>query len=197
MKRTTLMVWLPLLVSACAVSRVDPLSVPLSYTQSPKNAGLSGALACNALSQVQVSDARSDKTLGVRVHESQPLKADVTAASDPGVWVQQGMQSVLAQNGVIFQNKGPQLLVSIDALHTTESIWHRSSYQATIAITGRLESPSGKACWQETSRGQAENYGYSGSNEDYQETLNSALDTATLNLAQLQGFRDGLCKCSD
>ena len=57
MKRTTLMVWLPLLVSACAVSRVDPLSVPLSYTQNPKNAGLSGALACNALSQVQVSDA--------------------------------------------------------------------------------------------------------------------------------------------
>jgi hypothetical protein len=110
MKRTPLMVWLPLLVAACAVSRVDPLSVPLNYAQNPKYAGVSGALACTALSQLQVSDARSDKTLGVRVHESQPLKADVTAGSDPGVWVQHGMQTVLTQNGVIFQDKGPQLL---------------------------------------------------------------------------------------
>lgn len=65
------------------ISRVDPLSVPLTYTQNPKNAYLVGALSCNTLAQLQVSDTRSDKSLGMRVHESKPLKAEVTAGGDP------------------------------------------------------------------------------------------------------------------
>lgn len=191
MKKTTLLALALLFLSACAVSRVDPLT----YTQNLKNANLVGALSCNALSQLQVTDTRTDKTLGMRVHESQPLKAEVTAGSDPSTWVQNGMQTYLTQNGVTLQGKGPKLVVSIDSLHTSESVWHRSTYDATVAITGRLESPSGKVCWKETTQGMSSNYGYSGSIENYQETLNSALDTATGNLARLQGFKDGLCHC--
>lgn len=107
------------------------------------------------------------------------------------------MQTYLTQDGVTVPGKGPKLLVSIDSLHTSESIWHRSSYDATIAITGRLEASSGKVCWKETTQGMSSNYGYSGSIENYQETLNSALDAATGNLARLQGFKIGLCTCSD
>jgi hypothetical protein len=88
-------------------------------------------------------------------------------------------------------------VVSIDAISTRESIWHRSTYDATVAITGRLESPAGKACWTQTTQGMSSNYGYSGSIENYQETLNSALDAASGNLVRLQGFKDGLCKCPD
>lgn len=196
MKRMTLLVLLPLLLCACAVSRVEPLSVPLNYTQNPNNAGVVGALSCNVLSQIKVSDARSSKTLGMRVHESKPLKAEVTASNDPTTWVQDGLQSVLTQNGVTFQGKGPKLEVTIDTLHTNESIWHRSSYEANIAMTSRLESPSGRVCWQEMTQGAGNNYGYSGSLQNYQQMLNSALDMATLNLAQLPGFREALCKCS-
>lgn len=92
--------------------------------------------------------------------------------------------------------KGPKLEVTIDTLHTNESIWHRYSYEANIAMTSRLESPSGRVCWQETTQGAGNNYGYSGSLQIYQQMLNSALDMATLNLAQLPGFREALCKCS-
>jgi hypothetical protein len=186
-----------LVLSACAVSRVDPMSVPLLYTPSPKNAGVVGALACNAISQIQVSDARTDKALGTRVHESLPLKAEVTTDSDAASWVQNGLQNLLTQNGITLRGDAPKLSATLDSLHTTESIWHRSGYDASISLTGRLHSPSGKVCWNATVQGTGGNYGYSGSILDYQQTLNGALDAAGVNLAQLQGFKDALCKCDN
>ncbi len=53
MRNKTLMLSALLVLSACAVSRVDPMSVPLLYTASPKNTGEVGALTCNAISAIQ------------------------------------------------------------------------------------------------------------------------------------------------
>jgi hypothetical protein len=197
MKNKALMLSAVFVLSACAVSRVDPMSVPLLYTPSPRNAGLLGTLTCNAISEIQVSDARTDKTLGTRVHESLPLKAEVTTGSDAATWVQNGLQSVLTQNGITIQGNGPKLSVALDSLHTNESIWHRSGYDARLALTARLQAPSGKVCWNATVQGTGGNYGYSGSIVNYQQTLNGALDDASVNLAQLQGFKDALCKCEN
>lgn len=184
-------------LSACAVSRLDPLSIPLAYKANPRNAGQLGGLSCNAVSELQVSDARTEKTLGIRTHESLPLKADVTAATDPAAWVHEGVLGFLQQNGVSVQGSGPKLLVSLDALHTVESTWHRSGYDARIGLTGQLQGPGGKACWKESVVGTAGNYGYAGSVQDYQETLNGALDAASLQLVQSQGFKTALCHCGD
>jgi len=187
-------------VSACAVSRVDPLAVSLRYTPDAEHAPESehlpvvGPLQCGDLSALEVTDARTDKTLGERVHESKPLKADVTTVSDVANWVQTGMASVLAQNG-IKMGQGPRLDVGVDAVHTHESIWHRSSYEAKVSLTGKLVGPGGQACWSEAVQGTGGNYGYAGSLENYQQTLNRALVTATLKMMQLQGFKDALCKC--
>jgi hypothetical protein len=186
-----------MVLGGCAVSRLDPLSIPLTYKPNPKNPGLVGGLTCNVISQSQASDARSEKTLGIRTHESKPLKADVTAAGDPTAWVHDGVQGFLAQNGVSFQGSGPTLLVSLDSLHTVESVWHRASYDARIALTGQLQSPGGKTCWKETVAGTSGNYGYAGSVQDYQETLNGALDEASMHLAESQGFKAALCHCAD
>jgi hypothetical protein len=197
MHKITLAILIPLTVAACAVSRVDPLSVPLVYKPNPKNVGLLGGLSCSAVSQVEAQDARSQKILGTRVHESKPLKADVTAGSDPAAWVTSGVQSVLKQNGFSTQGGGPKLVVTLDTLHTVESIWHRSSYDARIALSGELLSPAGKVCWKGDVEGQGGNYGYSGSIVNYQETLNAALDAATSNLFLAAGFKDALCHCSN
>jgi hypothetical protein len=187
-----------LVLGACAVSRVDPLSVPLVYTTNPKNAGVFGGLSCNAISQVQVSDARSDKSvIGIRTHESKPLTAKVTSATDPAVWVQSGVQGFLGQNGIVPQGHGPKLAISLDSLHTTETIWHRASYDASLALTASLQSPAGKICWKQTVEGTGGNYGYAGSIPDYQETLNAALDSASLKLVQSPGFKDALCQCAN
>lgn len=182
---------------ACAVSRLDPLSIPLAYKANPKNTGLLGGLTCGAISELDASDARTEKTLGIRTHESKPLKADVTAATDPAAWMHDGVQGFLQQNGASFQGSGPKLLVSLDSLHTVESAWHRASYDARIAITGQLQSPAGKTCWKESVDGSAGNYGYAGSVQDYQEALNGALDAASLHIGQSQGFKTALCHCVD
>lgn len=184
-------------LSACAVSRLDPLSVPLAYKANLKNAGLLGGVPCRAISQVQARDARIEKTLGVRAHESKPLKADVTIAGDPTVWLHDGVQSFLEQNTVTFGAGGPTLSVSLDSLHTVESVWHRASYDGRIMLTAQLQSPAGKSCWKESVDGTAGNYGYAGSVLNYQETLNAALDSASTHLAESQGFRAALCHCPD
>ena len=184
-------------LSACAVSRLEPLSIPLAYQANPKNAGLLGGVECRAISQVRVRDARIDKALGVRTHESKPLKAEVTIAGDPTLWLHDGVQSFLAQNLVTFQGGGPTLLVSLDSLHTVESVWHRASYDARIMLTGDLQSAAGKTCWKGSAEGTAGNYGYAGSVLNYQETLNGALDSASTHLAESQAFRTALCHCPD
>lgn len=197
MYKITPSILLPLAAAACAVSRVDSLSVPLVYKANPKNVGVLGGLSCNAVSQVAVQDARTQKVLGTRVHESKPLKADVTAGSDPATWIGDGVRSVLQQNGFNTQGGGPRLIVTLDSLHTVESIWHRSSYDARITLTGELQTARGKVCWKGDVEGQGGNYGYSGSIENYQETLSTALDSATSNMILATGFKDALCHCAD
>jgi uncharacterized lipoprotein YajG len=186
----------PLLISACAVDRIDPMNVPLKYSSNPKDATVVGNLSCSAVSQVQVTDGRADKTLGERVHESKPLKAEVTTSSDVAAWVQDGVQTMLTQNGFRL-GSGPKLSITVDTVHTKESVWHRSSYDAQVAFKGQLLSPSGNSCWTETIQGRDGAYGYSGSVENYQQALNNALDAASLNLVQLGSFKEALCKCGN
>lgn len=193
--RTFMLSLLCLSVAGCAVSRVDPLTVPLAYraSSSSDSAGALGTLSCNTIAQLQVTDVRTDKTLGTRVHESKPLKADVSAGGDPTTWVRDGVHNVLTQNGVRDGGGGPALAVAIDTVQTTESIWHRCSYGATVALTGQLTSAAGKSCFKQTGSGKSVNYGYSGSIENYQETLNEALERAVVAMAQSPGFKDALC----
>jgi hypothetical protein len=186
-----------LAVSGCVASSVQPVTVPLVYRPSPRQLGLVDSFPCNAVARVQASDARSEKTLGMRTHESKPLKAEVSASGDAGSWVEDGVQKYLTQSGIHFQGGGPELALSLDSLRTSESILRRSSYEARIALSSRLQTSAGKSCWQGRIEGASGNYGYSGSIVDYQETLNGALTDALLRMAQSQGFRDALCHCAD
>lgn len=197
MRCTTLLALAAALLSACAATHVSPLSVPLAYASNPRNASALGPLACNTVSQLTVRDARTTKLLGTRTLEGKPDTAQVSIAGDPAAWVHDGVQTFLAQNGVVFGGAGPQLAISLDSLMTAENVWHRSSYRAGLALTVRVQSASGKVCWQNTNQGKGGNYGYSGSTTNYQETLNEALDDATQQMAGLQGFKDALCHCGD
>lgn len=198
MHKSILAMLLSLTVAACAASRVEPMSVPLSYKTNPKNVGLLGGLSCNAVSLVQAQDARTQKTLGTRVHEKKPLKADVTADGDPASWVRDGVKSVLQENGFgTVGGAGPRLVIALDSLHSVESILRRSSYDARVTLSGELQTLAGKTCWKGSVEGQGGNYGYTGSIADYQETLNAALDSAISNLFLTAGFKDALCRCAD
>lgn len=186
-----------LTVSACVVSSVQPVTVPLVYKPSPKQLGLVNSFPCNAVARVQATDARTDKTLGLRAHETKPLKAEVSASGDVAAWIEDGVQKYLTQAGIHFQGGGPALIMSLDSLRTSESILRRSSYEARIGLSSRLQTSAGKSCWEGKTDGTSGNYGYSGSILDYQETLNGALNAATVHMAESPGFRDALCHCAD
>ena len=183
------------LVTACAVSKVDPLAVPLAYKLDTKAMAAARTSSCSTVSRVEVEDRRTDKVLGVRFHESKPLKADVTAASEPATWVREGTEAYLSRNGIAFAPNGPKLLIELRALRTEENIWHRSGYAAKLSLMARLQGPSGKVCMEQPVAGKGGNYGYSGSIENYQETLNSALDDATQHLLDSPTFDSALCQC--
>jgi hypothetical protein len=183
-------------ISACAVSSVQPLTVPLVYsTAGSKKPALAGSYPCAAVKEVRATDARTDKTLGMRTHESKPLKAELTASGDAAAWVDDGVHRYLAQTGIQFGGSGPTLDVALDSLRASESIWHRASYEGRVSVTAHLVSPSGKPCWQDDFDGTSGDYGYAGNIQTYQGTLNGALDAASLRLSESSGFRNALCHC--
>ena len=196
MKKTTLAVFVLFGLGACAVSKVDPLNVPLAYTPDQKNASILGAISCPVISGVWVQNAVTGNVIGVRTHESKPLKAEVTTDSDITAWVQSGVQGFLTQNGFTLQPMAPQLLIRLDSLHSTESIWYRSSIDAQLAITGSLRTASGRICGGQRVNGEGGDYGYAGSIQNYQNSFNKALDSATGNLMRAPGFQEALCDCS-
>lgn len=197
MRKLSLTVLISLGLVGCAVERVDPLSVPLVYSPTPGAPAVSGALACTVVGAIEVTDDRADKSLGLRALQNKPLNAKVSTASDPTAWVRQGVDSYLSHNGLKVQGNGPKLALTLEQLQTSESVYHRASYEAQVALAAELTSPSGRSCWKGTAQGKGGNYGYAGSIENYQETLNSALDAASLQLVSPQAFRDALCHCGE
>jgi len=189
---------LALMAAGCAaVSNVEPLSVPLAYKATPDSDALLVSLSCPYLAHVQVLDKRSDPLLGVRFLESKPLKADVTASSDPVAWAQGGVESYLGQSHIKTGNVGPTLVLELESLKTSENIYHRSGYEARITVATSLQSPMGKSCWHAALQSDAGNYGYVGSIEDYQEVLNRALDKISAQILGSADFSAALCHCAD
>jgi hypothetical protein len=195
MKKRLLLGWTAAALSACAVSQVDPITVPLQYVPPTDPLEVPRSLSCPAIASLRVADLRTDQLLGERHHESKPLKADVTAGGDPAAWVGDGVQNFIAAYAVKPGGAGPSLVIDLKSLHTSENIWHRAGYEARIDLTARVQSPSGRTCWQGTVTGKAGNYGYAGSIPNYQETLNYALARAALQLVDSPEFEQGLCHC--
>ena len=78
---------------------------------------------------------------------------------------------------------------------TTENVARRSGYEGRIVMTAELRDRGGNRCWQDKTEGASENYGYSGTAENYQETLNHALDRAMIRLFNDPGFQKSVCSC--
>ena len=183
-------------VASCAVSSVEPLSVPLSYKSDPRPQQVLEAYSCPVSVQVQVDDQRAEKILGERILEGKPQKAEVTTAGDPVNWVRNGVEDYLSRSGIKL-GQGPKLNLQLETLRTSETVWHRAGYDARIGLEAQLKSPSGKTCWQSSIAGKSGNYGYAGSIDNYQETLNGALDDAASHVVDAAGFKNALCQCGE
>jgi len=152
--------------------------------------------ACAAISAILVTDARTDKTIGKRYVENKAsATAAVTTTSDVADWVRNGASDALRLAGANVGKPGaPTLRLSVDQINTTENVLHRSGYEGRIVMSAEL-TRGGTSCWKDRLDGFAENYGYAGSIENYQETLNHALDRAMIRMMSSSEFKRAACAC--
>lgn len=184
-----------IILCSCAASSVAPIAVPLTYKPMANPAEFPAVHDCARISRVDVEDRRNEKSLGVRfLQEKQDQHAVVTASSDVAAWVQSGAEASLRQAGVT-PGTGPVLHLLIDSIKTAESVYHRAEFTARISITAQVAGPS-SVCWTGSAEGISENYGYAGSAENYQETLNHALDRAVIRLLESTEFQNAACSCA-
>jgi uncharacterized lipoprotein YajG len=184
-------------VMACSSpSTVAPVSVPLQYKMQAKAGEFPVVDSCAAISDVSVTDARSDKAIGKRYLENKSVaSAAVTTTSDVADWVRSGAEDALRRAGASLGKSGaPTLRLTVDQINTTENVLHRSGYEGRIVMSAEL-TKGGTSCWKDRLDGFAENYGYAGSIENYQETLNHALDRAMIRMLSSSEFKRAACSC--
>jgi hypothetical protein len=199
MKRVSLLL-LPLLLSCSTPSSVKPVSVPLQYKTVASPAEFPTFPPCAAVSRVEVVDKRADQNLGKRFVEGKnSAAAPVTTTSDVAAWTREAVEAAMKRGGITVGKAGaPLVQITVEQIATSENVLHRSGYEGRIVLSGELRAPGRDAsCWQQRADGFSENYGYSGSSENYQETLNHAVDRAIIHLLEAPAFKSAVCSaCS-
>ncbi|HSP14525.1 MAG TPA: hypothetical protein VLV78_07230 [Thermoanaerobaculia bacterium] len=175
---------------------MNPVTVPLQYKTMASVGEFPSAQTCGSVSRVEVTDARANKMLGSRyLQEKSSMRADVTSSGDVAGWVQSGAEAALKQSGAAMQGGGPVLRLRLTDIKTDESVFHRAQFNARITLAADLLSPGGRSCWHDSAEGYSENYGYAGSAENYQETLNHALDRAMIRVLGSGEYKKAVCDC--
>jgi hypothetical protein len=186
------------LVVACSTpSSVAPVSFSLQYKTTASPGEFPTLPPCAAISDVQAVDSRTEKAIGRRFVEGRTTAAaPVTVSSDIGAWVRAGALDALKRAGVSPGTSGAATLrISIDQINTSENVLHRAGYEGRLVLSAELLARSGTSCWKDRADGFAENYGYAGSAENYQETLNHALDRAMIRMLSTPELKKAICSC--
>ncbi len=181
------------LAAACAPSQLGPTTFPAQYRFMGSPADIEPAPDCARYGSLEVVDGRADKTsVGERYLESGGPHHKVGMEGDLADWVHQGAEKVFQQAGLEHaSSSGPAIRITLDRVFTDEQVYRQAEYDGKVELKARV---SGGASWSGAASGFAENYGRPGSAENYQETVNHALDKALTSLVNDTGFRAALCK---
>ena len=194
----TVIPFLFLFATACiSPMAVESMKVPLQYKSMSESDDYGRFSDCAAVSDIRITDMRTDKTLGQRFISgvSEPW-AEVTTDSNVAEWVTSGVMEGLKNSAATLAVEGkPVLHISIEQISTKENVYFAGGYEAHVAISGELLAANGKSCWKDHADGGGENYGHAGSIDNYQETLNHALDRAVIKL--LSSLESEICDCSN
>jgi hypothetical protein len=179
----------------CSSASMGPVSVPMSYKTMASPAEFPSVQSCAAVSRIDVRDNRSDQTLGKRYQqESTATTYPVTTTSDVAEWIRSGATAAVQKANVNVSGHGPTVQLRVDQITVSESVYRRAEYNGRVALTADVMSGS-RSCWNGRVDGSSQNYGYAGSAENYQETLNHALDRAMISLLNNSDFTNALCNC--
>ena len=191
---------LPLAVLGCAASINEGTTFQPSYYAS--GGGVPPAVpACSGPIAVTVADVRDNPAEAGRRFEERRPAADypIKMTGDSTAYVLRALEANLKRAG----NPGPgptatTLAVTLDQLWLEEKTYANAEFSGGVGfevVVNVANSP--KPCWKGEITGGGTAYGKMGSAENYQETLNRALERATSDMLRQKKFREALCgKCA-
>lgn len=189
---TALLALVPL--TGCAPSSLQPHTFPAAYQFMGSPGDYSAAPDCAAYAELVTEDGRSDmERVGVRYLEEGGTRHDVGMSGDVEAWLRSAAEEALRQAAIEQSGgSGHTVTVSLESITTDEAVYRRAEYDGKVVI--QVSVSGGGASWSATKDGFAENYGYAGSDVNYQETVNHALDKALAATVSDSGFVDALCE---
>jgi hypothetical protein len=176
------------LAAACAPSTLSPTTFSADYTMMGSIGDFSTAPDCATYGELEVVAAADLGKVGVRYLEEGSERWDVGMTGDAEAWLRAGVESALSAASIEQADSGRTITVELVSITTDESVYRQAEYDGKVAIRGRVGG------WSATKDGFAENYGNPGSNTNYQETVNHALDRALAALVNDSGFTGALCE---
>jgi hypothetical protein len=187
------------LLAACAAKSLKPVNIGLAYQPSELPSEHPRLQSCAALSALSIEDARSNKEGGQRLLERQPeVTETINWGEDALPWFQQAVAMHQRRSGLQTEVAGkPEGTLKLEQLSMTEKVHLRAAYDGRVVVSLDLRAPTtGKTCWSARVTGFAENRGYPGTGQLYNDTLNQALDKALIQLLSSTELTANLCgKC--
>ena len=187
--KTTCLALIGMAAAACAPSLLAPTTFSADYTMMGSIGDFSTAPECATYGELEVVTPSDLSKVGVRYLEEGDRRWDVGMTGDAEAWLRAGVESALRAASIEQSDSGPTLTVELVSILTDESVYRKAEYDGKVAIRGRVSG----ADWSATKDGFAENYGSPGSNTNYQQTVNHALDRALAALVNDSGFTGALC----
>jgi hypothetical protein len=153
--------------------------------------------ACSGPVTVTVTDIREKPTeAGRRFEEDRPaVDYPIEMTGEGAAYVRSAIEANLKRAGSPGSGKTANTLaVTLVQLNLEEKTYHNAEFSGgvgfDVAVNG-TSSPS--PCWKGHVTGTGRNYGKAGNPENYQETLNRAMEKAMSDLLGKKSFQDALC----
>ena len=191
---------LPLATLACA----GPLTGGMFFTPAYYPSG--GAVPpsfpdCSGAIAVTVTDAREKPAEALRrFEENKPdVVYPIQMQGDAAAYVRSALEANFKRAGSPAGGQSTSTLAAtLVKLSLEERTYHNAEFSGEVGLDLVLNNSSSPApCWKGRISGSGANYGKAGNPENYQETLNRALEKATAELLSQKSFQDALCgKCS-
>jgi len=191
---------LPLATLACAGPLTGGMYFSPSYYPSGGAVPLS-VPSCSGPIAVTVTDARENPAeAGRRFEENKPqVDYPIQMTGDAAAYVRSALEANFKRAGSPGDGQvASTLAASLVQLNLQERTYHNAEFLGEVGLDLVLNTANSPApCWKGRISGSGTNYGRAGNPENYQETLNRALEKATASLIAQKSFQDALCgKCS-
>ena len=194
-----------LLLPLCALACAGPLTGAMAFAPSYYPSG--GAVpppvpSCSGPVTVSVTDARENPNpAGRRFEENKPdVTYPIEMTGDAVAYVRDALEANLKRAGS--PAGGPTasaLAATLVKLNLQESTFHNAEFSGDVALDVLLSTAQGSPapCWKGRISGAGTDYGKAGNPENYQETLNRAVEKAMADLLSQKAFQEALCgKCA-